>query len=60
MTQSQWTAAMMFGVVIALIGATWRFYAEGFSWRVAAIVVMVVLILANHLRHRRRKFQRQP
>jgi hypothetical protein len=49
MTQSQWTAAVAFGSVILLIGAAWRFYAEGFTWRVAWIALMAVLMLVGRI-----------
>lgn len=53
MTQLQWTAAVVFAVIVTIVGAAWRFYAEGFTWRVAALAIMAVLILAAHVRRAR-------
>jgi hypothetical protein len=55
MTRSQWIAAIVFGVSIALIGAAWRFYVEGFTWRVAVIALMAVLLLAGQIGHSRKR-----
>jgi hypothetical protein len=49
MTRSQWTAAAVFGASILLIGAAWRFYAEGFTRDVAVMALMAVLFLAAHI-----------
>lgn len=49
MTQSQWTAAIVFGCSILLIGAAWRFYADGFTWDVAMMALMAVLFLASQI-----------
>jgi hypothetical protein len=49
MTRSQWIAAIVFGVSIALAGAAWRFYVAGFTWRVAMIALMAVLLLAGQI-----------
>jgi hypothetical protein len=53
MTQLQWTVAVIFAVLVTLASAVWRFYAEGFTWRVAALAVMAALILAGHFRRAR-------
>jgi hypothetical protein len=53
MTRSQWTAAVVFGNSILLIGTAWRLYAEGFTWRVAGIALMAVLFLAGQIGHSR-------
>jgi len=49
MTQSQWMAAVVFGCSILLIGAAWRFYAEGFTRDVAVMALMAILFLAGHI-----------
>jgi len=49
MTRSQWTAAVVFGSSILLIGSAWRFYVEGFTRDVAVMALMAVLLLAGHI-----------
>ena len=55
MTRSQWIAANVFGLSILLIGAAWRFYVEGFTWRVAVIALMAVLLLAGQIGYSRKR-----
>ena len=55
MTRSQWTVAVVFGASILLIGMAWRLYAEGFTWDVAAMALMAVLLLAGQIGHSRKK-----
>jgi hypothetical protein len=55
MTRSQWIAANVFGLSILLIGAAWRLYVEGFTWRVAAIALMAVLFLAGQIGQSRKQ-----
>jgi hypothetical protein len=55
MTRSQWIAANVFGLSILLIGAAWRLYVEGFTWRVAMIALMAGLFLAAQIGYSRRE-----
>ena len=59
MTRSQWIAGNVFGCSILLIGTAWRLYAEGFTWRVAGVALMAVLLLAGQI-GRSRKRSPQP
>ena len=54
MTQLQWTIAIVFGSILALAGAAWRLYVEGFTWRVGASAAMVALLLGGYFRSRRK------
>ena len=55
MTRSQWSAAVVFGASILLIGAAWRLYAEGFTWDVAVIALMAVLFLVGQIGPNRKR-----
>jgi hypothetical protein len=55
MTRSQWSAALVFGNSILLVGTAWRLYAEGFTWRVAVIALMAVSFLAGQIGHSRKR-----
>lgn len=55
MTRSQWTAAVVFGGSILLVLTGWRLYAEGFTWRVAVVALMAVLLLAGQIGHSRKR-----
>ena len=46
---------MMFGASIVLVDAAWRFYVEGFTWRVAGIALMAVLLLAGQIADSRKR-----